>query len=102
MLIVPLMSPLPVRADAITASGPVMFAEPAFRALWRRTDDLAQGRRSYLWGPIDKQSVVIAREPYAEAPGGSRLVEYFEKLGTLLTTRGHAPRSVAPSRYPSP
>ena len=69
----------PVRADTITANSPVAFADPAFRALWRRTDDLAQGRRSYLWGPIDRQTYVIAREPYAEAPGGMRLVEYFDK-----------------------
>jgi len=77
--LVPVAFPAPVRADPVSASAPVNFADPAFRALWRRTDDLAQGRRSYLWGPIDRQMFVIAREPYAEAPGGSRLVEYFDK-----------------------
>ncbi len=71
--------PFAVRADPVAASAPVNFADPAFRALWRRTDDLAQGRRSYLWGPIDRQTFVIAREAYAEAPGGTRLVEYFDK-----------------------
>src|SRR4051812_34168244 len=67
----------PVHGETVTASSPVVFADPAFRALWRRTDDLAQGRRSYLWGPLENH--VIAREPYAEAPGGFRLVEYFDK-----------------------
>ena len=71
--------PLPVRADTVTASSPVVFADPAFRTLWRRTDDLARGRRSFLWGPIDGPPPIIAREPYAEAPGGARLVEYFDK-----------------------
>src|SRR5947209_4647577 len=66
-----------VHGESVTASSPVVFADPAFRALWRRTDDLAQGRRSYLWGPLENH--VIAREPYAEAPGGFRLVEYFDK-----------------------
>ncbi len=72
-------APSPVGADPVSASALVNFGDPAFRALWRRTDDLAQGRRSYLWGPLDRQTYVIAREPYAEAPGGSRLVEYFDK-----------------------
>lgn len=75
----PLTLPLHLRADPISAGALVNFADPGFRALWRRTDDLAQGQRSYLWGPIDRQTSVIAREPYAEAPGGSRLVEYFDK-----------------------
>ncbi|MDQ2787447.1 MAG: hypothetical protein M3Y58_20850 [Chloroflexota bacterium] len=79
VLVAPIAFPLHLRADPVSASAPVNFADPAFRALWRRTDDLAQGRRSYLWGPIDRQTYVIAREPYANAPGGSRLVEYFDK-----------------------
>src|SRR5262245_23614482 len=66
-----------VRGETVTAASPVVFADPAFRTLWRRTDDLAQGRRSYLWGPLENH--VVAREPYAEAPGGFRLVEYFDK-----------------------
>ncbi len=79
VMLAPSALPLTVRADPASASVPVNFADPAFRALWRRTDDLAQGRRSYLWGPLDRQTYVIAREPYVEAPGGARLVEYFDK-----------------------
>lgn len=79
VMFAPAAFPLVARAETVTAGAPVNFADPAFRALWRRTDDLAQGRRSYLWGPLDRQTYVIAREPYAEAPGGARLVEYFDK-----------------------
>ena len=71
--------PQPVRAEPVSARSAVVFADPAFRALWRRTDDLAPGRRSFLWGPPDRAATTIAREPYAEAPGGTRLVEYFDK-----------------------
>ena len=90
----PLALPFPVRADPVSASSPVIFADPAFRALWRRTDDLARGKRSYLWGPIDGSPPIIAREPYAEAPGGARLVEYFDKTRmerTDLTTSRATP-----------
>ena len=56
------------------------FADPAFRALWERTDGaVASGKvtRAELWG----QPVPFGarREPYAEAKGGERLVQYFDK-----------------------
>lgn len=55
------------------------FADPAFAALWQRTDRaVAEQRqiRSWMWGP----TWLMARaEPFAEAPGGSRQVQYFEK-----------------------
>ncbi|HET7036622.1 MAG TPA: hypothetical protein VFI42_13140, partial [Thermomicrobiaceae bacterium] len=56
------------------------FADPAFRDLWQRTDgDVASGKvtRAELWG----QPVPFGarREPYAEAKGGERLVQYFDK-----------------------
>lgn len=57
------------------------FAEPAFRELWARADGpvaAGQTARSWLWGP--KDTWTDSRwEPYAEAPGGQRLVQYFEK-----------------------
>lgn len=55
------------------------FADPAFRRLWKSSDlDVASGRvsRTWLWGP---QPFAVRREPYAAAPGGSRLVQYFDK-----------------------
>ena len=55
------------------------FADSAFNAVWTRTDSLvADGTaaRSWYWGPAPG---MIVREPYADAPGGSRLVQYFDK-----------------------
>lgn len=56
------------------------FADPAFRALWEKVDGpVAAGTasRSWYWGqPIPFGAM---KEPYAEAPDGQRLVQYFEK-----------------------
>src|SRR4051794_27440412 len=55
------------------------FAQPAFHQLWDQSDrDIALGRvsRSWLWGP---QPFAVRREPYAQAPDGTRLVQYFDK-----------------------
>src|SRR5689334_11093546 len=55
------------------------FADPAIAAVWTRTDSLVAGgqaARSWYWGPTPG---TILREPYADAPGGTRLVQYFDK-----------------------
>ena len=56
------------------------FADPAYRALWERSDrEVADGivSRSWLWGsPVPSG---VRQEPYQEAPDGQRLVEYFDK-----------------------
>ncbi len=55
------------------------FADPAFAALWGRTDSLvANGivQRSFYWGPT---AGVIKQETYTDAPSGTRLVQYFDK-----------------------
>ncbi len=55
------------------------FADPAIEATWTRTDSVVadgQAARSWYWGPSPG---LILREPYADAPGGSRLVQYFDK-----------------------
>ena len=67
-----------------TAPSPAVAAEdfalPVFRSLWEGADaPVADGRlsRTWLWGP---EPISAGRqEPYAEAPGGSRLVQYFDK-----------------------
>jgi len=62
------------------------FANPAFTGLWGRTDKLvADGKvsRSFLWGP-EPLSAGIS-EDYTEAPGGKRLVQYFDKSRMELT-----------------
>ncbi|MBN9388739.1 MAG: hypothetical protein J0I20_11855 [Chloroflexi bacterium] len=72
-------------AATITASaaGPsllsLQFADPAFQKLWYYTDLAVaqnQTQRSWEWGP--KPGVVL-QEKYAESPGGSRQVQYFDK-----------------------
>lgn len=56
------------------------FADPAFRSLWQRFDgDVISGKipRGWFWGqPVPFGAM---REPYADAPGGTRLVQYFDK-----------------------
>ena len=55
------------------------FADPAFQALWARTDQLVALNtvaRSWYWGPGPAAS---RQEPWLQAPGGTRLVQYFDK-----------------------
>ncbi len=55
------------------------FADDAFEAVWNRTDKpVAEGRvsRTWLWGP---EPFATQNEPYDQAPGGQRLVQYFDK-----------------------
>jgi hypothetical protein len=72
------------------------FADVALRSVWERTDQpIAQGApglqpRSWLWGP--QPLTAGHREPYAEAQGGSRLVQYFDK-SRMEITRLDAPRN---------
>jgi hypothetical protein len=59
---------------------PPTFADPAFEAVWQRTDQpIAAGlvARSWMWGP--RPFTAATFEPYADSPGGSRLVQYFDK-----------------------
>jgi hypothetical protein len=61
------------------ASAPT-FADPTFARLWSRTDSLVANNqvinRSWYWGPGPG---VAMQEAYAQAPGGQRLVQYFDK-----------------------
>jgi hypothetical protein len=61
------------------------FGEPAFRDLWTVADGpvaASQAQRSWLWGP---EGFAVAWEKYAEAPGGLRLVQYFDKTRMEIT-----------------
>ncbi len=56
------------------------FADPAFQRLWNGTDAAVAGGKggaSWLLGP--EPLSVSSREPYAQAPGSTRLVQYFDK-----------------------
>ncbi|MEP6776162.1 MAG: hypothetical protein ABJA50_11260 [Chloroflexota bacterium] len=55
------------------------FADPAFQAVWQRTDaPVAEGKvaRTWVWGPAPGKSM---QEPFAEGAGGTHLVQYFDK-----------------------
>jgi Tol biopolymer transport system component len=75
-------------AEALTAQAAdpsTGFADPAFAAVWQRTDKpVADGTasRTWLWG---EKPLTTVREPYKEAPGGTRLVQYFDKSRMELT-----------------
>ncbi len=62
------------------ASAATGFANPAFQTQWQAGEAITPN----FWGPLS-----LARdgqpEPYAEAPGGSRLVQYFDKARMELT-----------------
>ncbi|HZG67561.1 MAG TPA: family 10 glycosylhydrolase, partial [Herpetosiphonaceae bacterium] len=61
-------------------------AEPdrGFGELWNRTDlPVARGgARSWMWGP---KSLATGSETYAEAPGGRRVVQYWDKSRMEVT-----------------
>ena len=61
------------------AAAPPSFAEPAFQQVWERFDkpvDELVATRSWTWGP---NTYFNGTEPYAQSPGGQRLVQYFDK-----------------------
>jgi hypothetical protein len=68
------------------------FADRAFRTLWNRSDgDVADGTasRTWLWGsPVPSGA---RSEPYTEASGDERLVEYFDKGRMEINDRSANP-----------
>jgi hypothetical protein len=68
-----------IPASAAPSHTPNNFADPAFKAVWTRTDQLVDNgsvKRSYYWGPIPG---FTAYEEYAEGAHGKHLVQYFDK-----------------------
>jgi hypothetical protein len=64
------------------------FADPAFQAVWARTDALVANKavdRSWYWGPGPGVSTL---EPYTEARNGKRLVQYFDKSRMEINNPG--------------
>ena len=62
------------------------FADPAFARVWARTDGPVIGgavARTWIWGPEPRTGALT--EPYRDAPGGQRLVQYFDKSRMELT-----------------
>lgn len=71
------------RLDTAGPSPDQSEARRAFDALWQRTDGGSGG--SWVWGP---RPWMERYEPYVEAPGGSRLVRYYDKTRMELTRPG--------------
>src|SRR5438270_845480 len=62
------------------------FADPAFRAVWDRSDGpvaASKVQRTFLWGPAPLSAAM--QEKYAQSPGGTRLVQYFDKSRMEIT-----------------
>ncbi|NWJ94950.1 MAG: hypothetical protein HXX20_04130 [Chloroflexi bacterium] len=81
--------------EVVTAATGQSFADANFQRLWNRTDKLvADGSvaRSYLWGP--EPNTAGLQEDYAEAPGGKRQVQYFDKSRMEITNPSGDQRSV--------
>lgn len=75
LLIALALCPPPTLAGPAPPDG---FADPAFRDLWARADlPVAGGAgRSWTWGALPGER---RYERYDQAPGGARLVQYFDK-----------------------
>jgi hypothetical protein len=73
-------------------------AEPgngAFQRTWQRTDQpVRDGRsaRTWMWGP--EGFTGLMSEPYADAPGGMRTVQYFDKARMEITDPGADQNSI--------
>jgi hypothetical protein len=69
-------------------SAPVV-ANPKFNAMWEYSDkyvnDVPGAGRGFTWGP---NSLAVLQEDYQEAPGGKRLVQYFDKSRMELSPDG--------------
>ncbi len=68
------------------SGGAQAFADPAFQQLWAKTDANPSGH-SYLWGPAPFTPPGLM-EDYKDAPGGKRLVQYFDKARMELNAPG--------------
>lgn len=65
--------------------------DAAFNRVWTQADGpvaAGQAGRSWLWGP---QANATAREAYANAPGGQRLVQYYDKSRMEVNNPGGNP-----------
>lgn len=60
------------------------FASPAFQAQWQADEAVLPN----YWGPLALASDGL-REPYVDAPGGQRIVQYFDKGRMEITVPSH-------------
>jgi hypothetical protein len=72
--------PVPTSIYVPGGTGGFPFADPAFKNIWARTDQLVlsgQVSRTWFWGPGPNTPGLI--EQYNQGVGGKRLVQYFDK-----------------------
>ena len=91
---------LMVTTALVTTLGPGLPAHAArpanepFARTWERTDrPVIEGRvsRTWMWGPGAITAAIS--EPYAEAPGGQRTVQYFDKSRMEINDPGGDPNN---------
>jgi len=73
-------------AMAIAQTGKVAPGNGPFQRTWERTDRPVaelQATRTWMWGP--EANTPLLYEPYAESPGGQRVVQYFDKSRMEIT-----------------
>jgi hypothetical protein len=93
-LILPLLSAGAEATHAQVNPAPTTFAAADFESVWQQADGpVASGQvtRSWLWGPAPGSSL---NEPFAGAPGGRRLVQYFDKARMELNSAITDPTSI--------
>jgi hypothetical protein len=64
---------------------------PGFSQVWEKADAPVAGRwakRSWLWGP---EPIFAGQEAYSAAPGGKRLVQYYDKSRMEINNPGVDP-----------
>jgi len=75
-----IVAALALIAANLFSAAAVAPSNPAFERTWARTDKPVadgQAHRTWMWGPSANTSAM--QEDYAEAPGGKRTVQYFDK-----------------------
>jgi len=84
---------------SLLGTNPVVQAQPpansSFLATWQRTDlPVIDGlaTRTWMWGP--EAFTGEMSEPYAESPGGMRVVQYFDKSRMEITDPEADPNSI--------
>ena len=79
---------------APAAADSASIDNPFFQATWDRTDALVAGgavARTWVWGTAISGAL---GETYDEAPGGTRLVQYFDKSRMEITDPQHDPTDI--------
>ncbi len=86
LLLIGLLLPVLLSPTRLAAQS---FADPAMELAWQRADQpVVAGRvaRSWTWGPAPFTGGLY--EPYAESPGGVRLVQYLDKARMEISDPG--------------